>query len=304
MNDVKKMESLLAKWQDSAIEFLPKLVLAIVVLVAFYFIGKIVKRLSFKFYSKVLKKHPGIVKIISTVIYFFFLMSGVFASLEILGLDGILTKLLTGAGVIGIIAGFAFKDIVSNIFAGFLLQMQLPFKSGDWVEIEGTFGTIKVIGWITTSIKTISGQEVFVPNQLIYNNTFTNYSVFGKRRVIFKTGVAYGDDLDLVRKAALEEVDKIDAVLKKEEINFYFTEISSSAYNFEIRFWIRFRNQSDYLEAMNEIIVRVQKRFAKENISIAYSVMTLDFGVKGGVNLYDNPINIQSSSNNPQITKE
>jgi small conductance mechanosensitive channel len=295
MNSFKNIEHLIDKWEQSVFEFSPKIVLALLVLVTFYFIAKLFKKFSLKFYSRSFKKQSAVVKIISTVIYFFFLLSGVFLALEILGLESVLTKLLAGAGIIGIVAGFAFKDIASNAFAGVLLNIQHPFKPNDWVEIDTNFGTIKNIGWITTSIKTISGQEVFVPNQFIYNNTFTNYSTFNKRRVILQSGVSYGDDLEHVKKVTLDEVQKIDSLLREEEIDFYFTSIGSSTYNFEVRFWIHFTHQKDFLNAMSETIIRVKKRFEKENISIAYSVTTLDFGVKGGVNLFDSPINVQPS---------
>ena len=101
---------------------------------------------------------------------------------------------------------------------------------------------------------------------------------------------SYGDDLELVKKVTLEEVNKISSVLKNEEIDFYYTEIASSTFNFEVRFWIEFNHQRDYLMARSEIIMRIKKRFEKENISIAYSVMSLDFGVKGGVNIFDKPL--------------
>ncbi len=292
---IDNFELFLDKWQHRIFDYTPKILFAIIVLIAFYYIAKFTRKWSLRFYSKILKKQPLLAKIISSTIYFVFLLFGVFSALQILGLDGTLRGLLTGAGILGIVAGFAFKDIVSNIFAGLLLHIQNPFKENDWVKIENHFGTVETVGWVTTSIKTISGEEVFVPNQLIYNNSFTNYSTFGKRRVIFKSGVSYGDDLDLVRKVSLEEVDKIEAVLRDEPIDFYFTTIGSSSYNFEVRFWIRFQHQKDYLSAMNEIIIRIQKRFAQENISIAYNVTTLDFGGKGGVNLYDNPIKIETS---------
>ncbi len=295
MNQVTEVEQLFKKWQLSIIDFLPKILLALVVLVTFYVIAKIFKVISRKFYSKVFKKESDIAKIVSVVIYFFLLISGVFLALEVLGLESVLTKLLAGAGIIGIVAGFAFKDIASNAFAGLLLNVQRPFKDGDWVSIDSNFGTIKDIGWITTSIKTIEGQEVFVPNQLIYNNTFTNYSTFKKRRVILKSGVSYGDDLEHVKLVSIDEVNKIPSLLQKEEVDFYFTSIGNSTYNFEVRFWVKFTHQKDYLKAMSEIIMRIKKRFEEENISIAYSVTTLDFGVKGGVNLFDNPIEITSN---------
>jgi small conductance mechanosensitive channel len=293
--NIKNLENLLDKWQLSILDFIPKIFLAIFIIVVFYFIAKLLRSLYLKFYPKVFKKQNDITKVISEVVYFLFLLSGIFLALEVLGLESILTKLLAGAGIIGVIAGFAFKDIASNAFAGILLNIQRPFGINDWVEIDANFGTIKEVGLITTSIKTISGQEVFVPNQLIYNNTFINYSTFNKRRVILKSGVSYGDDLEHVKEVTLDELKKINSLLKDEVIDFYFTSIGSSTYNFEVRFWIKFSHQKDYLSAMNETIIRVKKRFEKENISIAYSVTTLDFGVKGGTNIFDNKINIQPS---------
>lgn len=293
-NEIKHIDDILLHWKDQAIGYLPKIALAILVFLIFYVFANFIKKFSTRFYRKFFKKKPEAISIISSIIYFLFLLMGAFLSLEVLGLESVLSKILAGAGVVGIVAGFAFKDIASNAFAGFLLNVQRPFKEGDWVTIDNTFGTILNIGWITTSIKTIAGQEVFVPNQLIYNNTFTNFSTFGKRRVIFKSGVSYGDDLDLVKKCALEEVNKVSAVLKNEVIDFYFTDIGSSTYNFEVRFWVKFTHQKDYLSAMNEIIIRIKKRFEQEDISLAYNVTTLDFGVKGGVNIFDKPISVAS----------
>ncbi|MGB0891655.1 MAG: mechanosensitive ion channel family protein [Flavobacteriaceae bacterium] len=284
---------LIEKLGRDAGTYLPKLVAALAVFLLFYFLGKIIKTFSLKFYAKIFSKNQDIARFISVSVYAVLIISGIFLALEILGLESVLTKLLAGAGIVGIVAGFAFKDIASNAFAGFLLNMQKPFKEGDWVTVDNNFGTIKDIGWITTSIKTISGQEVFVPNQLIYNNSFTNYSTFKKRRVILQSGVSYGDDLDLVKKVAIDEISQIESLLKKQDIDFYFTSIGGSAYNFEVRFWIKFNKQTDYLNAMSEAIMRIKRRFEQENISIAYPVQTLDFGVKGGVNLFDKPIDIK-----------
>ena len=294
MNKVNEVDGLLMKWQESIVDFLPKVLLAVVVIILFYILARLLKKYSLKFYTRFFKKPSDVAKFISVAVYFFLLLSGVFIALEILGLESVLSKLLAGAGIVGIVAGFAFKDIASNAFGGMLLNLQRPFKEGDWVKINEHFGTIEDMGWITTSMKTVSGEEVFIPNQLIYNTTFTNYSSFSKRRVIMQSGVSYGDDLEHVKRVALEEVQKINVILKNEVVDFYYTSIGSSTYNFEVRFWIKFVNQQDYMNAMSETIVRLKKRFEEEGISIAYSVTTLDFGVKGGVNLFDNPIQIKT----------
>ncbi|MCB9305909.1 MAG: mechanosensitive ion channel [Lewinellaceae bacterium] len=293
-NSVNYFEKILQNWEHGVLDYLPKVFLALLVLIAFALLAKFARTASLKFYSKTIRYHLEIAKIISSVIYFFFLLSGVFLALQIIGLEQILTKLLAGAGIIGIIAGFAFKDIASNIFAGLLLKMQHPFQKDDWVLIDDNYGVIMEIGWITTTIRTVPGQEVFVPNQVIYNNTFTNFSTFKKRRVILESGVSYGDDLEHVKAVALDEVKKLDELLPDEDVDFYFTKIGNSTFNFQLRFWIRFSTNNDYQKAMSDIIIRIKKRFEKENITIAYPVTTLDFGVKGGTNLFDKDIKITS----------
>ena len=288
------IKKLMQNWEESVLDYLPDVFLAIVILILFILLAKFVKRITLKFYAKNIKVHPDIASIIASIIFFFFILSGVFLALQILGLEGVLTKMLAGAGIVGIVAGFAFKDIASNLFAGLFLKMHRPFKKGDWVNIDNSYGVVEELGWITTTINTVPGQEVFVPNQLIYNSTFTNFSTFHKRRIILESGVSYGDDLEHVKSVALDEVKKIEELLPNEKMDFFFTKIGNSAYNFQLRFWIEFNSNDDFQKAMSDIIIRVKKRFEQENISIAYPVTTLDFGVKGGVNLFDRDIIFKS----------
>jgi small conductance mechanosensitive channel len=284
---------ILESWEVSILSHLPRAFLAIVVLILFILLARFAKSISLRIYSKSSKVYSDIANIVASLIYFFCIISGLFLALKIVGLEQMLSHLLAGAGIVGIIAGFAFKDIASNIFAGLLIKIQYPFKKGDWVSINNSYGVVEEVGWITTTIKTVPGQEVFVPNQLIYGNTFTNFSTYHKRRVILKTGVSYGDDLEKVKAVALDVVTHIEDVLQDEAIDFYYTEIGSSTFNFQLRFWIKFESNNDYRKAMSDIIIRIKKRFDEEHISIAYPVTSLDFGVKGGVNLFDKEVKIQ-----------
>lgn len=281
------------EWDKSFLDFLPKVFLALIVLIFFYFFAKIIRKYSFKAYSRVSKKQTDLARFISSIIYIILIFAGIFIALDILGLEGVVTKLLAGAGIIGIIVGFAFKDIASNIFGGLVLNIQKPFKDDDWVKIDGNFGTINNIGWITTTIKTTTGQEIYVPNQIIYNNAFTNYSTYNKRRIVLQSAVTHDDDLDLVKQVALDEISQIESLLKTEVVDFYFTSIGSYAYNFEVRFWIKYTKNPDYLNAMSEAIMRIKKRFEKEGITIAYPVQSLNFGLKDGANIFDKHIEIK-----------
>ncbi|UNY97926.1 mechanosensitive ion channel family protein [Zhouia spongiae] len=291
---VNYIEQVWRDFQQSVLDHIPKVVLAIIVVLLFIIIAQVIRRACLKIYSKIFNNsHLNIERVIASALYFFFVITGIFLALHLLDLEKPLGKLLTGAGIVGIIAGFAFKDIASNMFAGLLLDMQRPYKIGDWVEIDNKYGVVLDISWLTTKIKTVPGQEVYVPNQIIYNGTFTNFSTWQKRRIILKSGVSYGDNLEHVRTVALDEVKKIEELLPEEGIDFYFTDIGGSTYNFMLRYWVKFESNDDFCKGMNDVIMRIKKRFEQENISIAYPVTTVDFGVKGGVNLFDKEIKIK-----------
>lgn len=289
---ISYLEQVLHNWQQAVLDYLPQLLLGLATFLIFYFLAKLARKITLIIHKRSFKNHPDIGRLIGSVIYGFFLISGIILSLQILGLEQILTKLLAGAGIVGIIAGFAFKDIASNLFAGLLLKLQRPFKDGDWVEIDNVYGIVTQMGWITTNIHTVLGQAVFIPNQIIYSNTFTSYSAYHKRRIVLSSGVSYGDNLTEVKRIALEEVKQIPKLIPNSDIDFYFTDIGGYSYNFELRFWIQFHTNNDYLTAVSDIIMRIKQRFEQENIVIAYPVTTLDFGVKGGVNLFDQPVHV------------
>lgn len=267
MNDAGKyLEEILKGWEQSILAYLPKIFLAVIVLSVFIILARYARRISLRFYSKTIKVHLDIANIIASTVYFLLILSGVFLALQIVGLEKVLTNLLAGAGIVGIIAGFAFKDVASNIFGGMLLKVQHPFKVDDWVEIDGNYGEILEVGWITTKIKTVPGQEVFVPNQVIYSSTFTNFTTFQKRRIILKSNVYNTDDLEKVKSVALEEVKKIEGVLPDEEIDFYYTDMEDSTFDFQLRFWIKFETNNNFRKAKSDMIMRLKKRFDQEGI--------------------------------------
>lgn len=294
MNSTESVSAIFTFWETVAANFLPRIFFAVLVLAIAFVLGRIGRKIVLRVYGKLSQSHNDITRIVSSVIYFVFLISGVFLALEILGLERLLTKILASAGIVGIIAGFAFKDIASSAFTGLLIKTRKPFVEGDWVQFKDMYGKVNAVTVMTTSIDNIFGQRIYIPNQLIYNLMFTNYSTYAKRRILIKSGVSYGDDLGRAKQVAIDEIRKSDFSLPEEPVDFYYTEIGDSTFDFELLFWIRFDNESEFYQARSDAIMNIKKRFEQENISIAYPVTTLDFGVKGGVNIFDKDIRVRS----------
>lgn len=280
--------------------YLARIILACAVVLVFYFLGrflpKVIETALYKLPST--KDYSSMQGMLKVTIKALIWIVGISITLELLGLDGVFTKVIASAGIVGIIAGFALKDVSSNGFAGILIKAQHPFELGDWVQINNYTGEIKEIGTIMVGIETIEGQMAYIPNQNIYNAAFLNYSKFQKFRIIIEMGVSYGDDLEHVEEVALTTLRSLPMVEKPEDVDFYFMNVGGSTYNFHARYVVKYHDRIDMLKAQNEGIKALKKAFEKENIMVAYNVLTMDFGGKGGVNLDETSLKVIEAKNN------
>lgn len=123
----------LIEWTEQFAKLLPNFVLAIIVLVVFLFVGKLIRNISEKLLNRTLKNR-SLSSIVSKVIYIIVITIGAFVALGLLNLDKTVTSLLAGAGIIGLALGFAFQDIATNFIAGFFMAVKRPFKIGQVIH--------------------------------------------------------------------------------------------------------------------------------------------------------------------------
>lgn len=267
----------LEEWLNQGIKMLPNLVVAILVLLLFVLLAKLVRKLSHKILNRV-TDNESLKSLLSNIFYVTVVAIGTFIALSILNLDGTVTSLLAGAGVIGLALGFAFQDIAANFMAGTLMSVRKPFREGDLLETNGFFGIIKKINLRTTEMHTMQGQMILIPNSEVFKNPITNYSYNKRRRIDLPVGVTYDTDLPFAKKVAREAVEGIEGI-KKDEVSIFFTEFGNSSINFTIRYWIDFRSkQADYLSARDQGVIAIKKAFDANDITIPFPIRTLDVG--------------------------
>ncbi len=117
---IGKVADKLQNWLESFILLLPNLVVAILVLLVFWGIAKLVNSFSRKYLPRLIKNNSAS-NLLIHVVYFSILAIGLFIALEAMNLDKTVTSLLAGIGILGIALGFAFKDITANFLSGFTL---------------------------------------------------------------------------------------------------------------------------------------------------------------------------------------
>jgi small conductance mechanosensitive channel len=271
-------------WIEQVILLLPNLLVAALIFVVFYLVGRQARKLLARPMGKI-SHSPALVDLVVNLVFILFTAVGLFIGLSVLQLDKAVTSLLAGAGIVGLALGFAFQDIAANFVAGILMAIKKPLDINDVIETNGHFGTVTHINLRSTIIRTTQGQHVIIPNKEIYNNPIINYSAEGKRRVDLKCGISYGDDLQKVKNVVLKAIRSIDYIDHEPAVSFFYTEFADSSINFTVRYWIDFKKQPDYLQAMSDGIMRIKEAFDQNDIMIPFPIRTLDFGIKGGEKL-------------------
>ena len=149
--------------------------------------------------------------------------------------------LIAALGVGGLALSLAAQDTLSNVISGIMIMLDQPFRVGDRIEISrlGTWGDVVDIGLRSTRIRTRDNRMVIVPNNTISTDQIVNYSFPDPRyRIEIEVGIAYGQDIEMVRKVLVDTVRKVEGVLPDKPVDALYVTMGESAMTFRIRWWI------------------------------------------------------------------
>lgn len=89
-------------------------------------------------------------------------------------IDPSLQNMIALLGAVGLAIGFALKDYVSSLIAGVTAAVEMPYRPGDWVEIEGVYGEVTHVGMRTIEVVTPDDNLVSIPHLKIWNTPISN----------------------------------------------------------------------------------------------------------------------------------
>jgi small conductance mechanosensitive channel len=274
----------IAGWIESLVLLLPNLLVAVLVAIAFGLAARIVRGLVVRALGRV-SPHTEVNNLLATVASLVVLVTGLFVALGIVGLDKTVTSLLAGVGIIGLALGFAFQNIASNFVSGILLLTRRPFAANDVIKTNDFMGTVMDIDLRATILRTFEGQLVTIPNSAVLENPIVNFTASGQRRIDLPVGVSYGDDLDKVKRIAVQAVETIEYRDQSRPVELFYVGFGDSSINFTLRFWIDFRTQPDFLLARSDAVMKIKAAFDANEITIPFPIRTLDFAKVGGETL-------------------
>ena len=283
----------IGNWIDTFITMLPNFVVAVIALLLFYLLARIVISLLSKTLFR-FSNNIAVNKLIASLTRITIMTVGLFVALGILDLDKTVTSLLAGVGIMGLAIGFAFKDTIANFLSGIYITLKSTVNVGDIVEFGDHYGTVKSIGLRAIKMTTFQGQEVVIPNRLVFEDVYKHFTVYHERRIDLNVGISYGEDLQKVEDVTLEAIRSIDYLKKDKPVDLYYQEFGDSSINFIIRYWVNFNKQTDYLQALHDGIKNIKKAYDQNDITIPFPIRTLDFGIKGGKTLDEVKMNLNN----------
>ena len=185
---------------DLGMKFGPKLVVAILILIAGYMVGRWVGRGTERMLAR-LRLDPPVVSLLVRVVRL--LVLGLFAIMALQNLGVELLPLIAGLGVAGAGIALAMQGVLGNIVAGLTIIFTKPFRTGDYISIAKEEGEVLDISLFSTVLGHPDLSHVVIPNRKIVGEILHNY---GKvRQLAVEVGVAYDSDM----KAALRAIEEV-----------------------------------------------------------------------------------------------
>lgn len=198
-----------------------------------------------------------------------------FTLIAALGRVGVQTaSVIAVLGAAGLAVGLALQGSLSNLAAGVLLVMFRPFRAGEYVDLGGVAGTVLNVQIFSTTMRTVDGKIVVIPNGKIIAGNIINFSREPVRRNEFIIGVAYDSDIDQVKKILTDIIQSDERILKDREMTVRLNELGASSINFVVRVW---SNSSDLQSVYWDVLERIKREFDANGISFPYPQMEVNF---------------------------
>ena len=269
---------------------LPILAVGVAVFLLFLLIASIVRRVIIAAGKKA-RFDIMLYSLLARIGYFITVIIGFFVASVVIfpGLSP--GDLIAGLGIGSVALGFAFKDVLQNLFAGFLILLYRPFHIGDQIKVKDYEGTVEDINVRATKIKTYDGERVVIPNSDLYLNAVLVRTAFPHRRTKITIGIGYGEDVEKARRVMMNVLKTTEGVLDDPAPAVDVVELADSSVNMKILFWTK-SVQTDVRQTSNLVVTGIKKALDREGIEIPFPQRVLQFA--------DDRVRVESVNGNGQ----
>lgn len=248
------------------------LLVAMIVLIVTYILVKNLGGLLETLVFSNLNLSQGTPYTITTIFTYLLIIIGASIAFASLGMSWSKLQWLFTALSVGL--GFGMQEIFGNFVSGIIILFERPVRVGDMVTIGSFNGTVSKIRIRATTLIDNDRKEVIVPNKAFITERVVNWALTSSMtRLVITVGVAYGSDLELVKRLLLQAAEENDAVLKDPAPAAYFLTFGASTLDHELRVYVG--QLSDRIRTIDALNRRIDELFMANNIEIAFNQLDI-----------------------------
>lgn len=263
--------SLESAW-ETGVEALPRVGIAVGVLVAFIVTGRLLRPLVRRALRR--RRTPSFANVFARLAQSGMTLLGVLLAITVVFPSVRPVDVLAGAGLLTVAAGFAFQDVLSNLLAGLVLLFRQPFVGGDQIHVEEVSGTVQEINIRETVIRSFDGRKLVVPNSKVYAAVISVQTGYAAIRTTFTVGVAYESDLELARRTALTALAAVPGVLDQPAPEAQYSQLGTSTVDLDVRYWTT-PLQHHLLDVRDRAIEAVKRGMDEAGIEMPVELLAL-----------------------------
>lgn len=263
------LEKVLQKLIDMGLAAGKNILLAIVVYIVGRFIIKLINRLMLRTFAQ-RKVELSVQTFLKSFINILLTIILIVSVISVLGINTTsIAALLASAGVA---VGMALSGNLQNLAGGLIILVFKPYKVGDYIEAQGTQGTVREIQIFHTIVTRPDSTLAYVPNGAMSSGLITNYSRNELRRLDFVVGVDYGVDVSRVEKITRRIVDNNPLVLSDPAPFIAVDALAESSVNVLIRVWSK---TTDYWKLYYDLRREIYDTYNREGIDFPFPQQTV-----------------------------
>ena len=265
-------------YNEQPISFLSLLKAVIIVILGFA-AGLFYKR----WVTRMARRWPDMsqmsIRLASNIGYYLIVFVVLMIAISSIGID--LTSLSLIAGALSIGIGFGLQTVVSNLIAGIILMFERTIRIGDTIEISDVLrGRVTDMRIRSTTVKTFDNVDIVVPNSSFIQNNVINWTLEDRtRRLHIPFGVAYGTEVEKVKRAVLDELREStlhyikDDPEKAPEV--WMVAMNSSSVDFELLVWIEWANPHKPNALRSDFMILIYNALYRNKITIPFPQLDL-----------------------------
>lgn len=261
------------RWSDKVIDMIiqygPKILLAIVVLIVGFIIVNSLVKISRKLMGK-RKVDKSLQAFVISLINVGLKALVLISVADMIGIET--TSFVAIIGAAGLAVGLALQGTLQNFAGGVLVLMFKPYKVGDLIEAQGHVGTVKEIQIFVTILLTFENKTVIIPNGAISNGNITNYSTEGKIRVDMVFGISYNADIKAARNAIMKIMTSHEKVYKDPMPFVGVQSLGDSSVNLAVR---PYCHPDDYWKVYFDVYEAGKEALDAVNVEIPFPQMVV-----------------------------